>query len=301
MGNEVDCACSKTGFYFDELINKYNLNVYEFPFCRSPFRIRNITAYRKLKKFIKNGSYDVIYCHEPVGGALGRLAGKANGKYTFYIAHGFHFFKGAGIKHWTLYYFFEWFLSFFTDTIVTICDEDYNHSLKLHAKNKYKIDGIGVDFKRFDLIDKELIRNNLRRQIGINNDDFLIISVGELSKRKNHIVILKALNKLNNPNIKLVLCGEGDEKRKLEKYCKRNDLEKNVLFLGFRKDVNEILTCGDLFIFPSLWEGLGLAGIEAMYSGLPIIASNRQGIKDYVIDGKTGFLFEPKIIPIYQH
>ena len=70
-------------------------------------------------------------------------------------------------------------------------------------------------------------------------------------------------------------------------------LKEKVHFLGFRRDMPYVFRACDFFVFPSLWEGLGLAGIEAMYCGLPVIGSNRQGIKDYVIEGETGYLFEP--------
>lgn len=94
-------------------------------------------------------------------------------------------------------------------------------------------------------------------------------------------------------NIFFVLVGEGQLENYLEEKARDLSLSDRVHFLGFRRDVPSILCAADIFVFPSLWEGLGLAGIEAMYSGLPIIGSNRQGIKDYIINNKTGFLFEP--------
>ena len=242
---------------------------------------------------IKEKDYDWIYCHEPVGGALGRLAGKKCKKKTVYIAHGFHFFRGASLKHWLLYRTFEWFLAFRTDVLITINQEDYAHSLEFHAKHKYLIPGIGVDFSKYgQSFDKNLIES-FRTELGVSKGEIVIVCVGELSKRKNHKVVIKALKQLNDKRIHLLLCGEGELEDYLKKLTNRLHLSDNVHFLGFRRDVSFVLQCSDLFVFPSLWEGLGLAGLEAMYSGLPIIASNRQGIKDYVIDEETGLLFEP--------
>lgn len=294
MGFYVECVCSKTGFYFDELINKYNLKVNIVPFYRSPFKIGNIKAYSTLKSFIRKTNPDFIFCHEPVGGALARLAGKKERKKIIYLAHGFHFFKKAPLKHWILYFAFEYILSFKTDAIITICSEDYENAKKLHCKSVYCIPGIGVDFSRFCFPISSCDRIESRRNLSIDDDTYVIVSVGELSKRKNHMVILKAIKDLKDMKIVLLICGEGGEKANLMKFCLRNNIMDKVLLLGFRKDVSSVLCAADLFVFPSLWEGLGLAGIEAMYMGLPIIASNRQGIKDYVINDETGFLFEPK-------
>lgn len=289
----VECACSRTGFYFDELANDYHLCLHEIEFERNPFKSKNIGAYRKLSKLIREKEYDIIYGHEPVGGAMARLAGKRRHKQVIYISHGFHFFEKAPIKHWILYYVFEYILSFFTDAIITICKEDYQHACKLHAKHCYYIPGIGVNFSKYDLINRKEARNKHRLALGITNDDIVLISVGELSIRKNHQVIIKSMAKLNNPRIKLIICGDGEQYHNLVELTKELGLESQVYFLGFRRDIPEVLCAADVFVFPSLWEGLGLAGIEALYSRLPVIGSNRQGIKDYVIPQKTGMLFEP--------
>ena len=293
LGHKVECACSKTGFYFNELVEKHGLVLYEIPFKRSPFKLSNFKCYRQLKRLIKEKDYDWIYCHEPVGGALGRLAGKKCKKKTVYIAHGFHFFKGAPLKHWLLYRTFEWFLAFHTDVLMTINQEDYNHSLKFHAKSKYLIPGIGVDFSKYEQSFEKQKIESFRKELGISKNDIVIACVGELSKRKNHKAVIEALKQLNNDKIHLLLCGEGELEDYLKKLTKRLNLFNNVHFLGFRRDVNFVLQCSDLFVFPSLWEGLGLAGLEAMHSRLIAIGSDRQGIRDYIIDGETGLLFDP--------
>lgn len=289
----VECACARTGFYYDELEREKHILLHEISFERSPFRVSNFSAYKQLSRLIRDRKYDIIYCHEPVGGALGRLAGKRNKKYVLYIAHGFHFFKGAPLKHWLLYFIFEYILSYFTDAIVTICNEDFQHSKKLHIKNRYLIPGIGIDFSKYDLVDKKERRKTLRKELNIDEDAFVLITVGELSIRKNQIAILEALHILDDSSIKLIVCGEGDQLDNIKKKIKELNLEEQIILLGFRKDIPEILSVADCFVFPSLWEGLGLAGLEAMYMGLPVIGSNRQGIKDYVINDQTGYLFDP--------
>lgn len=289
----VECACSRTGFYFDELEQIYNIRLHEINFGRNPFKLQNISAFKKLLKLIKLEQYDIIYGHEPVGGAMARLAGKANRKKVIYLSHGFHFFKHAPLKHWILYYSFEFVLSFFTDAIITICSEDFKNAKKLHAKRIYKIPGIGVDFNKYDISDREFLRKSMRKKLGLSENDVALVCVGELSKRKNQVVILEAMSRMNNEHIHLILAGEGQLEKYIEKKARDLGLTDKIHLLGFRRDVANILCIADIFVFPSLWEGLGLAGIEAMYSGVPIIGSNRQGIKDYIINNKTGFLFDP--------
>lgn len=289
-GFSVECASSVTGYYYEELINQFEIKMHQVDFERSPFSTINISAYRKLRKIINAGRFDFIFCHEPVGGMMGRLAGKSCGKKVIYMAHGFHFFKGASLKHWLLYFTAEYILSFLTDACITINKEDYLASKKMHAKKKYYIHGIGIQPK----INESLISpERLKEELGLEDSDVVLMTVGELSERKNHRVILEAMHLLNQSNIKLVICGEGALRGELIATCERYDLLKSVVFTGFIKNVGDYLNICDIFIYPSLWEGLGIAGLEAMAKELSIIGSNRRGIRDYVIHGRTGLLFEP--------
>lgn len=292
-GYTVECACSRTGLYYNELECK-GYKLHEIDFERNPFCSKNVTAFFKLRKLIKKGEFDIIHCHEPVGGAMGRLAGASCRKYVMYFAHGFHFFSGAPKKHWFFYYTFEYILSFLTDAIVTICKEDYERAKKLYAKNTYYIHGIGVDFKKFNVVDTIQYRREIRKEYGVGEDDILLISVGEMIKRKNHQIILSAMKSINQDKVHLFICGDGELQEYLKKLSISYGIEDKIHFLGFRRDVPNVLCSADIFIFPSLWEGLGLAGLEAMYMGIPVIGSKRQGIKDYVRDGETGLLFNPE-------
>lgn len=292
-GHDVECACSRTGFYFDELTDSGYI-LHEVDFQRSPFRIKNISAFFTLRKLIKAYDYDIIQCHEPVGGAIGRLAGRSCGKYVMYFAHGFHFFDGAPLKHWMLYYSFEYILSYFTDAIITICKEDFERSKKFHAKNCYYIHGIGIDYSKYDITNPKQNRKQIRQNIGVKNQEIVLITVGEMIRRKNHRIILEAMSAINRHDIHLIICGDGELKDYLFKLSKELGISDKVHFLGFRRDIPNVLCAADAFIFPSLWEGLGLAGLEAMYMGIPVIGSRRQGIKDYVLDNNTGLLFDPQ-------
>ena len=129
--------------------------------------------------------------------------------------------------------------------------------------------------------------------MNLTSDDFLVISVGELNENKNHQVIIKALGKLQDPQIHYIICGKGDQLDKLKELANELGVLDNVHFLGYRMDVLDICKQADLFVFPSHREGLPIAPLEAMYCGLPLITSNIRGPVDFMKEGITGYLCRP--------
>lgn len=288
-GINVECACSKTGFFYEELENM-GLILHEIPFERHPFKLKNVKSFFNLKNLISKKHYDLIQCHEPVGGALGRLTGKICKKKVMYFAHGFHFFKGAP-KSSIIYYIIEKTLSFFTDDLITINNEDYLSALKFHAKRTFKIHGIGIDTSKFKKSD---LHNQSDSILGSTNTNiFKIISVGELIPRKNHITIIKSLLYLPE-DIHYFIVGDGDNRDYLISEAEKFRVSHRVHLMGFRKDVSAICNAADLFVFPSLQEGLSVALMEAMSIGLPIVASDIRGNNDLVNTDKGGFLVDPQ-------
>lgn len=286
-GYYVECASSITGDFFNDLIHLHGIKMNQVPFERSPYSTKNIQAYKQLCKLIKEKRFDTIYCHEPVGGALGRLAGHACKCKVIYIAHGFHFYKGAPLVNKTVYYWVEKFLSRYTDALVTMNEEDYQASLKFHAKKTYKINGIGINIQKFSKIDN---CKDLRDYLSLANDDYILFSVGELIERKNHAVVIDALKHINNPRIHYAIAGKGELLDTLKEKIEKLGLIKQVHLLGYRTDINRLCNSSDVFVMPSLQEGLSVALMEAMACGKPIIASRIRGNVDLIDDKKGGLL-----------
>ena len=117
--------------------------------------------------------------------------------------------------------------------------------------------------------------------------------LGELQYRKNHAVVIRALAELKNPNLKYIICGCGALKDHLLDLAEKLGVKKQLYLLGHRYDIAEILKTVDVFVHPSIREGLGIAAIEAMSAGLPIITSNVQGIVDYSKNDLTGYCLDP--------
>lgn len=278
----------------DDDINTFDIIKHQIDFARSPFSRQTIVAYKQLKDLLRKNRFDLIHCHTPVGGILTRLAARKyrkSGTKVIYTAHGFHFYKGAPIQNWMIFYPLEKFFSLFTDVIITINKEDYERAnKKFHARKVEYVPGVGVDVDRFDSLNYDC--ENKRKELGIDKDDILVISVGELISRKNHEVVLRAiaqLSKEEKSKIKYFLIGKGDLQNHLEKICVELNLD-NVTFLGFRRDVAEICASADMFVFPSLQEGLPVALMEAMAASLPIVCSDIRGNNDLIINGFNGLL-----------
>ena len=272
---------------------KYGVHLCHIDLSRNPYSTKNIRAYKQLVDIIKRENIDCIHCNTPVGGLLGRLAGKKCGvKKVIYQAHGFHFYKGAPKKNWLLYYPIEKWLAHYTDAIITINKEDYElakNKLKLRNNGKvYYVPGVGIDVAQFGVKTKS--RDEKREELGIPKDAFVIVSVGELNKNKNNRVIISAMQKLNDKNIHYVLCGTGDQEASLKAQAQTLNLQNNVHFLGYRTDVKEIYRMADCFVMPSYREGLSRSIMEAMASGLPCIVSKIRGNVDLIENGKCGFL-----------
>ena len=292
-GNTVECVCKKTGFWFDELQNKYGLKCYNLPFKRNPFYPQNLVAYNRLKKLQKQNKYDLIYCQQPVGGLMGRLIGKKFKVPVFYTAHGFFFFKGCGLKKKLLYRTAERILARMTDHTVVINDEDYQAALQMKSKHVHKISGIGFSPEKYEKTDFN--QENFKKELGVEGKQ-VVLTVAEFIKRKNHKTMMKAFEEVaqEDDNVVYLLCGCGKYKEKFEEWVEKKNLTKRIKFLGYRKDIDKIMQISDVFMLLSFHEGLTMAIMEAMYYGLPVVCSNVRGNKDLIRNGEGGFVVEPK-------
>lgn len=277
---------------------------YNIGFERLPWKAANFKAYRELKKIIDDGAYDIIHCHTPVGAMITRLAAakaRKKGTKVIYTAHGFHFFKGAPLVNWLMYYPAEWLLAHLTDVLVTINKEDYAFARKhIHTKRIEYVPGVGVDTAKFHGNGAD--RAEKRRELGFGEEDFLILTVAEMTKNKNHSTVVKALSLLKNcpgyANMKYLIVGRGEQKEALEAEAEQLGVRDHVEFLGYRHDVPELCRCSDMFAFMSFREGMPVALMEAMSCGLPAVCSKIRGNTDLIDDGENGVFAEnnPKAV-----
>lgn len=291
-GHHVDIACNMVTPEDDRLIG-LGCRYISLDFQRSPLNKKNISAYQKLKKLIAEERYDLVHTHTPVASACVRLACKSLGSVkVFYTAHGLHFHKGASIKNWLFYYPVEWVLSRYTDLLITINKEDYIRACRsLKAKNIVYVPGVGIDIDRVTYVRIE--ENEKRKALGIPEEDFVILSVGELNRNKNHSAVIRSLAQIKSKNITYIICGRGGLEARLTELTARCGLTGKVKLLGYRTDVFEMYQIADAYVHPSIREGLPVSLMEAMAAGLPCIVSDTRGNTDLIQDGKGGYILKP--------
>ena len=265
---------------------------------------RQLKSYRQLKALAKE-DFALVHCNSPICAAMTRLAfrkKRKNGTRVIYTAHGFHFFSGAPVRNWVLYFPVEWVCAHWTDILNTINREDYKRARKwLKAKKVVYLPGVGIDLDKFrpGSADREAVRRNL----GIRENEKMLLSVGELSKRKNQAAVIRALKILKDDkkrdgtgtqmsgftDLRYVLCGQGEAEAELKALAEKLGVADQVLFLGYREDVSELCQAADLFVFPSLQEGLPMALLEAIAVKTPVICSDIRGNRELVPEKELRF------------
>lgn len=275
---------------------KYNL-----PFQKSPLKKDNYTAYKRLKEILNKENFEIIHCHTPVGGVVARLANKFSNHYKttrmIYTAHGFHFYKGAPMLYWMIFFPIERWMAHYTDILITINQEDYDRAKKFHLKKDGVVEyvhGVGVDEKKFNFYMSEDEKIKLRKSLGLSKDDFVMIFPAELNKNKNQKQIINLVNELvkKEKKIKLLLPGNDLLHGEYQNEIKKLNLENNIKVLGYRNDIAKLIKISDIGISSCIREGLGLNLIEEMYCGLPVIASNNRGHREIVKNNVNGYLYE---------
>ena len=290
--------------YDMEFIKQQGICCHQIDFARSPrHMIQNGRAYRQLKHLLGENEYSLIHCHTPVAGVLTRLAARRRRKgpdrvKVLYTAHGFHFYQGGPLSGWLLYYPVECRMSLYTDVLLTINREDYLRAKKFCEQQQpwtgqqclvYQTLGAGLEPDRFAVPDRKEAAAK-RKEFGFSPENFLLVSVGELNRNKNHEVVIRALAGLEDPNLRYLICGKGSEQGRLEALIRELKLEGRVVLAGFREDITQILCSADCFIFPSIREGLPMSVLEAMAAGLPIITSDNRGTREYIVDDSNGIV-----------
>lgn len=263
---------------------------------QKPMSKQNIQAFNKIRNLLKHDHFELIHCHTPIASLITRLAAvdcRRRGTRVLYTSHGLAFTERSSWKTRLVYRTMEDIGSRLCDGIITINRADYEQVKKMHCPKVFYIHGVGVDTACYR--DISISRDAYRASINVQPHDIMVLSVGELSTRKNHQVIIEAISQVvNKQRYVYVICGNGingGTGQKLLAMAKEKNVRLNLL--GFRWDIPELTKCSDIGAIPSVREGLGLAGIQSLAAGVPLVGSNVQGICDYIEEGKTGFLCDP--------
>lgn len=292
-GNTVDIACNYTDAV-PQLYSELGCRVYPISCTRNPFCMGTIRAVGDIKRIVELYGYDIVHCHSPIASMCTRLAcmgARKKGLRVVYTAHGFHFYKGAPLRNWLIYYPIEKLLSRVTDVLITVNKEDYIRATeKMKAKKVLYVPGVGIDTKRYATV--KVNKAKKKREIGVPVRAPLLLSIGELNENKNHKTVIYALARMENKSIHYAIAGRGELKNQLISLAESIGVGDRVHLLGFRTDIAELCKVSDYYIHPSFREGLPVSIMEAMATGLPVLVSDTRGCTE-LAKGEGALLFDP--------
>lgn len=302
QGFDVVCVCSK-GPYTEEL-KKEGFNIINIPIERKIKLFASIKSVYRLYKLFKNERPDVLHVHTPIASVLGRIAAKlAKVPIVIYTAHGFYFHENMSPMKYKLILGIEKYMAkYFTDFIFTQSQEDRLTAIENGFIDERKIVciGNGIDllgkFNPQNMDTEEIKR--LYEEFNLTVQNIIITFIGRLIEEKGITELLEAFYNIKDENIRLLVVGDIDQgcrdQETKNMIISRYQDNKNIIFTGFRRDINNILYITDIFCLPSYREGMPRTIIEAMSMECAVIATDIRGCREEVTDGETGFLVKLK-------
>ena len=258
--------------------------------------IRDIQAFFALWKLIRREKPDIVHTHTSKAGFLGRWAAKMAGvPHIVHTPHGHVFYGHFGPVGSRFFLYLEKITSPITEKMIALTEAERNDYRTYRVANERQLVTIhsGVTISRF--MNPNAMQNEKRAALGMDEKGPVVGTVGWLLPIKGPLHLLKAMGKVwqNHPNCRLVYVGKGDLEPALRNEVHRMCASDRVHFLGWRKDIPAIMALFDIFVLPSLNEGMGRVVVEAMAAGKPVVASRVGGILDLIKHGENGFLVEP--------
>ncbi|MFA6112054.1 MAG: glycosyltransferase family 4 protein [Candidatus Latescibacterota bacterium] len=271
------------------------------PFVEIPHLVRPISpladlmAARELVAVIRAGRYGIVHTHTSKAGILGRLAaGRVRVPAVVHTPHG-HVFTGYHGRLLTrMFVMMERWAARRTDRLIALTGREVQDHLALGigSTERFRVIHSGVDFAPFDA--DPAGGAQVREELGIPAEALVIGTLGRLTAVKGQADLLAAFAAVELPRAWLLLVGDGEERLNLEAQARHLGLEGRTVFAGWRRNVYQVLRAMDIFALPSLNEGMGKALVEAMYAGLPVVATAVGGIPELVEPDCTGLLVPPR-------
>lgn len=266
---------------------------HHIPFTRASLK-ENLVCIPAIRELLQREQYDVVHCHTETGGLLTRICQRVLPSANYvYTPHGMSFYRGSSLKTQVFYRPIEKWICSGMDANLAMNAEEWEVLNGWNSKSARYVHGIGVETALYR--DVVVNRGAKRKELGIPEDAFVALAVGELNKNKNHQVILKALAHFDSipAELFLLICGKGELREQLARQAASIGFQDRLILAGYRNDMAEIYQIADCLVFPSYHEGLPVSVIQAMVAGLPIAASRIRGITDLIADGEGGFLCDP--------
>lgn len=267
-------------------------DVFHFPLKKSMWSPGNFSAAVALSDQMRRERYDLVCTHTSLAAFFTRLAlwGLEERPTLVNMVHGYLFDGQTPRLKRTVLLAAEQWMAPVTDLVLTMNRWDYKAAVRYQLGRKVaQIPGVGVDFSRFEGVPPNA-RHALRRQLGIPGDAFVLLCAAEFSARKSQSVLIRALAELPE-RIVLVLAGDGALREECKRLAQRLGLADRVRFPGHIADMGPWYAMADAAASASRIEGLPFNIMEAMYAGLPVVASDVKGHADLIANGETGLLY----------
>ena len=279
-------------------LEKAGIRTISLPFLKrdvNPFT--DIFTFNKLVELFKTERPDIIHVNSSKIGGMGALAGRiAKVPKIIFTAHGWAFREERPAYQKIIIKFLSWLTILFSHAVITVSERDEREALEMpFTKRKIILVHNGIEEPEF--LSAEQARESIIKEDGLSvpENALWIGTIGELHKNKGHIYAIEAFSKLEKTaNVLFFIIGEGEERKELQQKINEFGLEKKVFLLGKKDGAPKLLNAFDIFLFPSVKEGLPFAILEAGMAGLPTIASAVGGIPEVLTDMQTGMLIRPK-------
>lgn len=252
--------------------------------------------------FIKNNDIDIVHTHSSKAGILGRLAARAAGvKIIIHTVHGWSFHNYQAKVVYYFYLFLEKICAAFSSVIIVVSQWDKDQSLQqtVGEQDKCKLIRYAVNYEE---LQNKTEASQVRKEFGLSQTDLVVGMVACFKPQKSPLDFIKLASVISKdfPDAKFILIGDGVLRKKVCTLIDKLNLKEKVILTGWRNDIARILSCLDIFVLTSLWEGLPIVVLEAMAAGLPVVATDTGGISEVVLHGKTGYLVKPRDIKALQ-
>lgn len=260
-------------FYYKEEIESLGGRIYNVSnYNKNPFKF-----IKEMKKIIRENHYDIIHCNMNSAVFLWPIIAAKLARAKVIIAHSHNASSDKGLLKSAMHSINKHFIPFFANTYFA-CSEKagkWFFSKRIINSNNFYVINNAISINDFKY--SESVRNKVREELEIDNDTTVLCHVGRFTKQKNHVFLINAFKRIYtlNPKTKLFLIGTGPLIESTKNLVKNLKLDNNVIFLGQRNDVSKIMCAADIFVLPSLYEGLPLVGVEAQVSGLKCYISEK--------------------------
>jgi glycosyltransferase involved in cell wall biosynthesis len=266
------------------------------PMARSLSPRAQWRAFRALVKLLRAEKPDMVHGHMPISGFLARLAACVAGvPRVAYTCHGFLFNQPGPLPRRAVAFVIEWIAGFLTDIYLTVSTEEAADARRFFISRHATPVGNGRSPHRFH--PDQAARARIRAELGVPEDRVAVAVVSRLVRHKGHPELLAAMRDV--PNAELWVIGNrltSDHGEDLEPYFENCGLGPRLRRLGYREDIPALLAAADIFALPSHFEGLPMSVIEAMLTGLPVVATDVRGPREQVVHGMTGLLVPPRSV-----